>query len=147
MRIAAWAGISIVAMAVPLVAHHSYAGTYALDQTATITGIIVQFEIRNPHSLISLEIKDPNGKLVRWSVEWGSATVLTQTGVDKQTLKIGDTLSVTGRPSLDVTEHKVLTLVITRHADGWSWGNRSQEVLLGSSGFDPGQRATGASTR
>ena len=29
MRIAAWAGISIVAMAVPLVAHHSYAGTYA----------------------------------------------------------------------------------------------------------------------
>jgi hypothetical protein len=137
----------ILASVIPVAAHHSYAGTYALDQTTSITGTVVQFEIRNPHSFLSLESKDPNGKLVRWAVEWGSATVLTQTGVDKQTLKIGDMLSVTGRPSLDSTEHKVLTLVITRPADGWTWGNRSQEVLVGSSGFDPGQAPAETSAR
>jgi len=130
-----------VAIVMPAAAHHSYAGTYALDQTTTISGTIVQLDLRNPHSFIILDIKDSNGKLARWGVEWGGATQLTQTGVDKETLKAGDMLSVTGRPTLDPTERKVLTILITRPVDGWSWGKRSQEVLVGSGGYDPAQPA------
>jgi hypothetical protein len=46
-------------------AHHSFAGTYLLDQTVTIEGTIVQFDIRNPHSFISLEVRDSDGKTSR----------------------------------------------------------------------------------
>lgn len=121
----------ILAAGTPAIAHHSFAGTYVLDQTATIEGSIVQFDIRNPHSFINLEIKHSDGRTTRWGVEWGGVTLLTETGVTRQTLKVGDKVKVTGAPSRDTTEHKVLMKVIQRPADGWVWGDRPEEVIKG----------------
>jgi len=73
----------ILGTGTPANAHHAFAGTYVLDQTATIEGTIVQFDVRNPHSFVTLEIRDSEGKVARWGVEWGSVTLLTQTGVTK----------------------------------------------------------------
>jgi hypothetical protein len=129
--------ISIAALVIttvtPGIAHHGFAGTYVLDQTATIQGTIVQFDIRNPHSFINLEVKNSDGKITRWGVEWGGITQLTQTGVTKQTLKVGDKVKVTGAPSRDTSEHKVLMKIIQRPADGWTWGERPEEVIKGYS--------------
>ena len=130
-------GALILATGTPTRAHHSFAGTYVLDQVATIEGTIVQFDIRNPHSFINLEIKGADGKLIRWGVEWGGVTLLTQTGVTRQTLKVGDRVAVTGAPSRDGFEHKVLIKIIRRPADGWSWGDRPEEFVKGYGGFAP----------
>jgi hypothetical protein len=130
----------ILTTGVPANAHHAFAGTYMMDQTATVEGTIVQFDIRNPHSFVSLEVKDSDGKITRWGVEWGGVTLLTQTGVTRQTLKVGDNVTVTGAPSRDAAEHKVLMKIIRRPADGWAWGERPEELIKGYTFTTPAPR-------
>jgi len=83
-------GALVLAIVTPATAHHSLVGTYMLDQAVTIEGTIVQFVLRNPHSYVDLEVKDSNGKVTRWGVEWGGASGLGQTGITRDTLKTGD---------------------------------------------------------
>ena len=102
-------------------AHHSFAGTYILDQRATIEGTLVSFVIQNPHSFVTVDVKGADGKIRTWAVEWGGVTQLTQTGVTAATLKVGDKISVTGAPAKATDELKVLMRKIERPTDGWSW--------------------------
>ena len=76
-----------------------------------------------------LEVKDSDGRVTRWGAEWGGVTLLTETGVSRQTLKAGDKVVITGPPSRDPLEHKVLMEKIRRASDGWTWGYRPNEVL------------------
>jgi len=124
-------GVLILAATRPSTAHHSLAGTYVLDETSSIVGTIVQFTVRNPHSFISLDVRDSTGSIVRWDVEWDAAKLLAQTGVTAQTLKAGDSVMIIGRPPRDMNEHKLLMKVIRRPADGWTWGERPEEVIKG----------------
>src|SRR6266496_4905941 len=78
-------------------AHHSFAATYDEKQTATITGKIVQFSFRNPHSFVQVEVDDGKEK-VRWAVEWAGAAQLANSGGQNDTLKYGDTVVITGNP-------------------------------------------------
>src|SRR5688572_30350866 len=71
-------------------AHHSFAATYLEDQSVTIEGELVQFLFRNPHSFVHLNVKEKDGKMVRYAVEWGGAGQLGGQGVTRETLKIGD---------------------------------------------------------
>ena len=62
--------------AVPASAHHSFAATYFEDKTLTIEGNVVDFDFRNPHSLLTLEVADDGtgqGKATTWLAEWRSA--------------------------------------------------------------------------
>ncbi len=43
-------------------AHHSFAGSYIEDKTVTLEGKVVQFDIRNPHSFINIEVIGKDGK-------------------------------------------------------------------------------------
>jgi hypothetical protein len=101
--------------------HHSFAGTYLVEQRGTIEGTVLMFQIRNPHSFLNLEIKAADGKTSLWGVEWDSVTHLTQTGVTATTLKVGDRVTITGSPSKDPAEHKMLMRKIERPSDGWTW--------------------------
>jgi len=77
-----------VAMLLPVVAyaHHSFAATYDQKQTVTITGKMVQFSFRNPHSFVQVEVDDGKEK-VRWAVEWAGAAQLATAGIQNDTLK------------------------------------------------------------
>jgi hypothetical protein len=125
-------GVLILADPMPSTAHHSFAGEYILDQTSTIKGTVLEFNVRNPHSYIILNVKGSTSSVVRWFVEWNGATLLTQTGVTAQTLKPGDSVNIIGRPSRDKNARKLLVKVIRRPADGWTWGDRPEEVVEGT---------------
>jgi hypothetical protein len=111
-------------------AHHSFAGTYIEDKLVRIEGTVVKFDIRNPHSFISIEVKDKDGKLVRWGGEWGGVTQLSQGGVDRYTLQVGDYLIIDGAPSRDFEEKKVLVRRAVRpksaKRDAWEWSGNVQ---------------------
>jgi hypothetical protein len=87
---------------------------------------VVEFNIRNPHSFISFEVKDKDGKTVRWGGEWGGVTQLTESGVTKFTLKVGDKIIVDGAPSRDTEEHKVLVRAVKKSDGSWAWQGRVQ---------------------
>jgi hypothetical protein len=111
-------------------AHHSFAGTYIEDKLVRIEGTVVKFDIRNPHSFISIEVKEKDGKLVRWGGEWGGVTQLSQGGVDRYTLQVGDYLIIDGAPSRDFEEKKVLVRRAVRpksaKRDAWEWSGNVQ---------------------
>jgi DNA/RNA endonuclease YhcR with UshA esterase domain len=102
-------------------AHHSFAATYFVDQDVTIKGTITQFLYRNPHSFLKVEVKDANGQVTPWSIEWGGGAQLAQDKVDRDTLKAGDVVTVEGNPGRDPAEHRIRVKKIVRLADGWKW--------------------------
>ena len=118
------AAFSVVALAfsTQALAHHSFAATYVEDQSVTIEGEIVQFLLRNPHSFVHLMVKEKDGSMVRYVVEWGSPTQLGGTGVTRDTLKPGDHVIISGNPGRDPADHRVRLLQFKRPKDGWSWG-------------------------
>lgn len=105
-------------------AHHSFAGTYIEHQVMKIEGKVVEFNIRNPHSFILVEVID-NGKPVRWGGEWGGVTQLSQGGVTRFTLEVGDYLIIEGAPPRDSLDKKVLVRRVSRpktdKKEAWEW--------------------------
>lgn len=97
-------------------AHHSFAGTYREGDLLTIEGKIVQFNIRNPHSFINIEVTDEDGNVELWGGEWGSVTQLSQGGVDRFTLKVGEHIVIKGAPARDSLDRKVLVRSVVRPA-------------------------------
>src|SRR2546423_8823468 len=89
-------------------AHHSFAAVYNVKETVKLEGNLVQFVFRNPHSFVSIEVPDQEGKIQRWSLEWGGAAQLAGQGVQQRTLNVGDHVIVTGQPSRAPGEYRVL---------------------------------------
>src|SRR5687767_15530591 len=117
--------VAMLTLSVAAYAHHTFAGTYIEDRLVRIEGKVVEFNIRNPHSFINLEVKDKDGKLVRWGGEWGGVTQLSQGGVDRFTLEVGDHLIIEGAPPRDSLDRKVLVRKVWRPATdkkpAWEW--------------------------
>jgi hypothetical protein len=102
-------------------AHHSFAATYFVDQTAKIDGTVKEFLWRNPHSFIKVEAPDEKGDTQMWSIEWGGGAQLSQAHVTRDTLKPGDRVVVVGNPGRDSAEHRIRIKSIARPSDGWKW--------------------------
>jgi Family of unknown function (DUF6152) len=115
------AGAIGLAAVAPISAHHSFAATYYEDQTQTIEGDLVQFQFRNPHSYVHVEVPDENGQKVRWTVEWGSGMQLSTQGLTATTFKIGDHVIVVGAPGRDPQDHRLRMRSIVRPKDGFKW--------------------------
>jgi len=121
--------IVLLAAASSMNAHHSFAATYFEDRTMQVEGKLVQFQFRNPHSFIQLEVKDEKGEVVRWSVEWGGAAQLGSQGVTNETLKYGDVVSIIGNPGRVAEDHRIRMLSLRRKSDNFGWGQRPGEVV------------------
>jgi hypothetical protein len=122
--------LALCMSAVAAYGHHSFAGTYVEDKSVTLEGTVAEFNIRNPHSFISIEVKDKDGNVTRWGGEWAGVTQLSEGGVNRFTLKIGDHIVIDGAPARDTSDHKVLVRQVVRPATATSpefkWTGRVQ---------------------
>jgi hypothetical protein len=109
-------------------AHHSYAATYDVTHEIKLDGKIVQFVYRNPHSFVHVMTTSDKGESQRWAVEWSGTTQLNNAGVNKESLKIGDAVVITARPSRVAGEFRALMLTLKRPSDGFTWGSPGQQV-------------------
>jgi hypothetical protein len=123
----------LVAVAVlptlPVQAHHSFGGTYNVDQKITITGKIVQLTLRAPHSFVYIEVQDASGTPQRWTIEGASAQQFAQQGFDRDAFKVGDPVEIIGNPSRSPNATRARLIRITRTTDGKSWGGGTGEVV------------------
>src|SRR6186997_1958440 len=117
--------IAVLFVAAAAYAHHSFAGTYIEGKLVKLEGDVVEFNIRNPHSFIVIEVKEKDGKKVKWGGEWGGVTQLSQGGVNRFTLEVGDHLLMEGSPARDSTDKKILVRKVWRPAtptkEAWEW--------------------------
>jgi hypothetical protein len=89
--------IAVAVLAVqPVLAHHSGAG-FGKD-TKEISGTVKEFQFRNPHSWIQVNVPDANGKMVEWSVEWGSPNQLGREGIRPSTFPPGAKVTIKVHP-------------------------------------------------
>jgi hypothetical protein len=91
------AGVLICASRLALT-HHSDAGVYA-EHPMTLEAVVVELRLINPHALILIDVKGADDQVVRWQIETGSVAQLARRGWDKDTLKPGDRIIVTGLPA------------------------------------------------
>ena len=66
--------------------------------------------------------------MARYVVEWGSPAQL-RGKINRDTLKPGDHVIITGNPGRNAEDHRVRLLTFRRPKDGWSWGLLPDEVL------------------
>ena len=85
---------------VPVVAHHSFA---AFDQSreVTVKGRVTEFQWTNPHAWLVVRGKTANEQDEEWSFEMISPSVLRRNGWTKNSLKVGDEVTVTANPAKD----------------------------------------------
>ena len=91
-------------LAVPASAHHSVQAQFDVHKTFTITGTVSKIEWINPHSYLTLNVKDADGKVQKWAFELAAPGVLRKAGMsreDRGGLKPGDEITVTGLASKD----------------------------------------------
>jgi hypothetical protein len=90
--LAAIAIAGLTALAVPALAHHSFA-MFDQRKVMTLEGTVHEFQWTNPHSFIELDVTT-GGKARRWSIELNSPNNLTRQGWRRTSLKAGDKISV-----------------------------------------------------
>ena len=80
-------------------AHHS-TGYYSKEEKdfVKLQGKVVRWEYRSPHSQLYVEAADKDGKLVTWRFESTPAAWLLREGVTKDSIKVGDVVTVEGFP-------------------------------------------------
>ena len=83
----------------PARAHHSH-GNY-VETFTDIEGVVKEVHLVNPHSWIYIEVKGPDGRLLRWSLEASSRNALERIGVTHEYIKAGDTIKVRCHPLRD----------------------------------------------
>lgn len=108
-------------------AHHSLAATY-LDKEVRLEGRILDLLLRNPHSFLQIEAADENGIVQRWSLEWRSSGQLGQQGIRRDTLKVGDEVTITMNPSRTPGDHRGALKTLHRKSDGFGWGTNPGET-------------------
>jgi len=86
----------VVLAAVPALAHHSFEAEYDSTKIADFTGVVTQLDWQNPHAYLYANVKDPGGAVKNIRFELGPPYALLRGGWKKDTVKIGDTITVTG---------------------------------------------------
>ncbi len=90
-----------LATAAPLLAHHSFAAEYDANKKINITGTVTKVEWMNPHARFYVDVKDESGKVTNWNFELGAIPVLLKQGWKKDSLKVGDQVTVDGSRAKD----------------------------------------------
>lgn len=74
-------------------AHHSTVGQIE-EASIEISGVVKEFQFKNPHSWIQVMVKDDSGEEVEWSVEWLIPNILMRQGYNPATFRPGDEVRV-----------------------------------------------------
>src|SRR5437762_11236083 len=110
-------------------AHHSLGATYESDKEVKLEGKIVQLLLRNPHSILQIDVPDKDGTMQRWSLEWRSSGQLGQAGIKRDTLKAGDEVVVTVNPSRTKGDNRGALKTLHRTPAGSGRGTRPGETI------------------
>ena len=107
----------------PVNAHHSFAAEFDARKPVMLKGVVTQIDWTNPHVWFYVNVKDEEGHTTRWGIEMGAPHQLQQRGWLRDTMKVGDVVTVAGSLARDGSKRANARVVTT--ADGKTLGAAS----------------------
>ena len=71
-------------------AHHSFAVFFDETKSVSVSGSVTEFRFTNPHAIIEITRKTPQGQIETWRAETNAVTLLRRRGWTAESLKVGE---------------------------------------------------------
>lgn len=144
-------------------AHHSFSSEFDTEAYGSLTGIVVEVRFRNPHVQYFMDVAE-DGETIRWNLAAQNVASLRRSGINRDTIDVGDEITVTGYFGRDGAKKIYLEVVRTAAGEdieffprdtqrggkavvadsvGYDESNIA-ELLLGHWGFDVDKELPGA---
>jgi hypothetical protein len=105
----------------PAAAHHAAGAVYE-RKSITLQGIVTDYEWSNPHSIVSVTVKNDKGNVEEWHAEILAPAEMTLAGWTRESIKPGDRVSLTGHPGKNA-QH-IMWLEYLQTPDGRKLGRK-----------------------
>ena len=109
---------------IPSVSAHHSAAMFDSDKVIEITGTVKEFQWKNPHVWIQVNVKSADGTVKEWSVEGGGPNSLSRNGWRPSTFKPGDEVTLRVHPMRDGSPAG--TFMSAKWSDGRTLGGQAQ---------------------
>jgi len=110
----------------PLPAHHAFSAEYDSKKQVQLNGIVTKVEWMNPHVYFYLDVTDEGGTVSNWALEMGPPNGLERSGWTRNTMKVGDEVTVEGTLAKDGAK-QANARSVTMTATGKKLGAASSE--------------------
>ena len=91
--------ILLVPPSVSIPAHHATAIDFDTSKTIQLKGVVSKLNWANPHAHVWIDVKSERGTEEHWDVELGSPGAIIVSGLSKEVLAPGMTITVMGYPA------------------------------------------------
>jgi hypothetical protein len=95
-----------------LLAHHGRGATYDMKKQVTLKGTVTEVNWRNPHVVIYMDVKEPDGTSVNWAFENSSVGTLARQGYNRNTLRRGQEITAVVNPAVQGAPRGIVVKVV-----------------------------------
>jgi len=107
-------GLAILFATISVSAQRSLTTVYDSSRRVTLDGPVTKIDWVNPHAFIFLNVRDSNGTITNWAIEFENPLELERAGWKSSSLQIGDAVTVEAWPARGLDLQAKATSIILK---------------------------------